>query len=285
MQVNPIIEKEIKTKMRGWKSPTLLTVYLLLLGVVVYLLFLSFGYGGRYGMPSFQPRTAVTIYVVLASFQFSLLMMIIPAITATSISGERERQTLDLMLCTDMKPVRILIGKMIVSVSHIMLLVFASFPLMAIVLMFGGITLGDIIKLYLFYALTALMISSVGTFFSTLFKKNIAAIIMTYIVLLFFTVGTLIMFLIYFSITSMSGIQQPSYGIVAAFLFSNPTFGFLSFVGGNGGFFGNAYYSLIRSGTATSWIDNFQPWMLNAFFDVIVIVLLTWLSSMKLKKG
>ena len=62
MQVNPIIEKEIKTKMRGWKSPTLLTVYLLLLGVVVYLLFLSFGYGGRYGMPSFQPR--ITSYNV-----------------------------------------------------------------------------------------------------------------------------------------------------------------------------------------------------------------------------
>ena len=28
MQINPVIEKELKTKMRGWKAPALITAYL-----------------------------------------------------------------------------------------------------------------------------------------------------------------------------------------------------------------------------------------------------------------
>ena len=44
------------------------------------------------------------LYTFVSSIEFIMLLFIMPALTASSISGERERQTLELMLTTTMEP-------------------------------------------------------------------------------------------------------------------------------------------------------------------------------------
>ena len=287
MMLNPILEKDMKTKMRGWRTPVLLSLYLLFLGIVLFLFFLSNDQMfNRYGYSSFNPRTAVNAYNVIALFQFALLMLIVPALTATAISGERERQTLDLMLCSDISTWSVVMGKLGVSIAHIMLLVVASLPVLGMVFLFGGITFSEIMLMFLFYALTALMAASLGIFISTMFRKNATAIITTYICLGVLGLGPVVALFIWelFFRRYSSGAEF-SYSQLVAFLFPSPAFGFSSFMtGGQSTVFGSAFSQLQRyADTDTSWLRHFEPWMINGLFDVVISGILVCLSAWKLK--
>ncbi|HHW49006.1 MAG TPA: ABC transporter permease subunit [Clostridiaceae bacterium] len=283
--LNPILEKDIKTKMRGWRTPVLLSIYLLFLGLVLFLFFLANDQlFDTYGYSNFNPRIAVNAYNVIAIFQFALLMLIVPAITATAISGERERQTLDLMLCSDISTWSIILGKLVVSIAHIMLLVFASLPILGMVFLFGGITFGEIMLLFLFYLITALMVASLGIFLSTVFRKNVTAIITTYICLGALALGPVIVFFIWgvFGLRSFNG--EITYSIITAFLFPSPGFGFSSFfAGGRSSIFGGIFSEIMNlAERETSFIRYLKPWMINGLFNIIFSGILICLSAWKL---
>ena len=52
------------------------------------------------------------LYTFVSSIEFIMLLFIMPALTASSISGEQERQTLELMLTTTMEPRDMVLGKL-----------------------------------------------------------------------------------------------------------------------------------------------------------------------------
>ena len=96
-----------------------------------------------------------------------MLMFIMPALTAGSVSGERERQTLDLMLTTTMKPEDIIIGKLSASFGTMFILIVSSFPLLAVSFVYGGITVYDVFLLLMCYVAVALLSGSMGTVYYT----------------------------------------------------------------------------------------------------------------------
>lgn len=288
MRVNPVIEKDLKTKMRGWRAPALLTIYLVVLGLVVFFGFLDNITSSRYTMASFNPRTAYNVYNTLAGFQLFLLMFIVPATTAGTVSGERERQTLDLMLCTNLSPFSIIIGKVAVSIAQIMLLIAASLPVLGTVFLFGGIGMTDLLLLFAFYLTTALMLASIGIFFSTFFRKSSVATILSYTTLLALTFGTVAAFSLYTRLT-MNPVQYqaPTMARAMVFMFGNPLFGF-------GDLIGDARGGISILGVFTSSIGNIaagkkpfiiSPWMMNMIFNVFLTAVLIPISTWRLKRN
>ncbi|HOJ10344.1 MAG TPA: ABC transporter permease subunit [Clostridiales bacterium] len=278
---NPVIEKELKTKMRGWKSPALITGYLAFLVLVIYLYFLASGQLEKYSMQYFNPRVALNSYYFLASFQFGVLLLIVPALTGGAICGERERQTLDLLLCTNFPAISIITGKLIVSIAHILLLLIASLPVLGSVFLFGGIGVSDILLLSLFYIVTAFMVGSLGIFYSTIFKKTITSIIVTYITLLVLLFGTLIIMFVWGSVNRIQNFPRIEH--LYAFLFSNPIFGFVSIMEGlNGGYGISTIFGIGYGSTqlANTWV---KPWMINAAFDILVTIVLVLISTRRIK--
>lgn len=293
MKINPIIEKDLKTKLRGWRSTILICSYVILLTGILFLYFAGNGMLQPYGLQSISPRMAIDAYNLIITFQFALLYLVVPAITATSISSERERQTLDLMLVTKTPVRKIIIGKIVVSLAHTMLLLVASMPVIGVVFFFGGIGFWDIAKLLLFYAVTSFFVASCGVFFSTIFKRNIVAIIVTYIFLGLITFGPFIGFAIYAFVQqrTVTGFN-PGYRDFVASLFSSPVFGFITFYfSGASGY--NIYYGYGTFGLFSEVAQEIermialekgiwkymQPWMVNGLFSVISSVLLIFLSS------
>ena len=65
-----------------------------------------------------QYSSFMDLYEFVTSMEFLLLMFIVPAVTASSISGERERQTLDLMLTTRMSAGQIVGGEAVECFKH-----------------------------------------------------------------------------------------------------------------------------------------------------------------------
>jgi ABC-type transport system involved in multi-copper enzyme maturation permease subunit len=289
MKINPVLEKEMRIKMRGWRAPILVTVYLGIITIIAALYFLAVqvNTNNGSGMTSFNPETVYMAFILILLFEFILILVITPSLTAGSINGERERQTLDLLLCTKLSPLSITTGKLAASMSQVILLLAASLPVFGIVFLYGGVSLLDFILFILFFLVTALMVGSVGILFSTFFKKSVTATVMTYVFLLVIILGNLIAYIffgsIYYSMKSASITSSEAYMNSLFFLGSNPFAGFSSVVESTGNIpiLSGIIGSMGRAGGETkSFIEYVSLWMVNVGFDIIVsavsIVLSAW---------
>lgn len=287
MIVNPILERELKTRMRTWKTSILLTVFLGLIAGILTLFFLANSASSAFGAYGFDPSIISTIYDFLAMTLIIMLMIIIPVFTATAISGERERQTLELMLCTDFSPWKIVFGKMSAALFFVLLMIITAMPFMGITLLFGGISILDIMKLVLYYMAASIMLASIGMFATTHFKKNITAIIMSYVILgtmmlapafVMFAAAMIDQYSRMNSAGVMSFFEKYTYEIVVMLFGGNPAFGVTSLM--NNDIF-DLRYMVGNSGT---WLSQTPVWIVSVIYFALFTTLFILLSKRKLGK-
>lgn len=130
------------------------------------------------------------MYVLLAVVQFALLAFVTPALTAGTISGEKERQTFDILISTKLSAAGVVLGKLAASLSYVFLLIIVSLPLFSLVFLLGGVTLGDLLGTFLIYLVTTVYIAAWGMFFSAIFRRTQIATVATYLITLFLGGGT-----------------------------------------------------------------------------------------------
>lgn len=125
--MNPVYKRENMVSARSFKLAMILLIFNGILALVALLSMYSALAQVRV-TAEIQYSSFLDLYVFVAVLEFVMLIFIMPAVTAGSISGERERQTLDLMLTTDMTPAEIVLGKLMSSLSTMFLLIISSFP-------------------------------------------------------------------------------------------------------------------------------------------------------------
>ncbi len=76
---------------------------------------------------------------------------------AGSIAGERERQTLDMLLATKMKPWSIVLGKLESSLSSVLMLAVSSLPVLSIVFIFGGVGILELVGFVVILGVSAIL--------------------------------------------------------------------------------------------------------------------------------
>lgn len=280
MNINPVLLKELKVRMRGWKAAGIIALYLLILSMTALLIIYT-AFKNPYGS-SIDPEVSVGVYTALAIIQFILIMFIVPALTAGAISGEREKQTLDLVLCTKLKPISIITGKLFASTSQTLLLIISSLPLFSLVFLFGGISIKEILELFGFYIVTAITIGSIGIYFSTRFKRTTAATVFTYGTLAFLSFGTIFIGIFYIRI-----VYQWDYNGFLPLLYSNPLVGFSSLLAGQFGYFdgGMNLFGISGMGSTggnTGILSTIKPWLVNLIFDGVLSIILLTLSAMRI---
>lgn len=188
----------IKSRMRGLRAPILMCVYFAIVLGIFSLFYSALGgsgsyYGSSYSRPVPQGSDlAASLYTVLVVLVFGVIVLMSPAMCAGAIAGERERQTLDLLLCSPLSARRIVTGKMLSNLAFILFLLMLTLPLFAMVYLFGGSSFGDIVVLFLYLAICAYACTSVAIFFSALLKRSSLATILTYVALFLFVVLTFV---------------------------------------------------------------------------------------------
>ena len=191
MIVNPVLAKELRDRVRTWRSPLLITIYVLVLAGIGGFIFYTqtrYSYGGTQAL-----RLGLTIFGFLSAAQLVLIAFLAPGMTASIISGERERQTWPLLLVTRLSPLSIATGKLLSAISYIVLLVLVSLPVYSTVFLFGVVAMRDLLLVVLISLATTVTIASIGLFCSALFKRTITAIVISYLLAFFLFGGTLIM--------------------------------------------------------------------------------------------
>ncbi len=227
------------------------------------------------------------IYAIINAAEFGLVLFTVPALTAASISGEREKQTLEILLTTKLSPLQIILGKLASSISMVILLALSSLPVLAIVFTIGGVTLRDFGEFMLLIVITAVFIGSIGIFFSTLFKKTTSATVSTYGVLLLLGLGTLailwaIKIIVELKMNKFSAgtelYQTPDIGNWILILLINPGVTYFSMIedqigtgSGLTSFFGNF-------GTISRELQN-DWFFLSIILQLGVSLILLWCSS------
>lgn len=191
MRLNPIVKKDVKVQSRSMKICWAVFAYELILALVFFMAIFIIQGNSRYSTENIY-SSMVWLYPVLGVTQLVVLGLVVPVQTASSISGEKERQTFDIMMTTSMTPFSIIMGKVMTAIVQSMFYVVASMPIMALSFIIGGVSWG-----YLFWFLgVAFLVSfftaSIGILCSSLCKKTIGAVILSYIFYLVFFVGTVL---------------------------------------------------------------------------------------------
>lgn len=273
---NPIVTSEMKVLMRTWRTPITLLAYLatMLFFLMSFSSLMSIGSGRSSEM-------GLLIYSTLVNVQFFVILLIGPSLTAGAISSEREKQTLDLLICTQMSPLKIVTGKLISSMSWMLLLVISTIPFYSIAFLYGGVSPFAVALSMLYLMLCAFATGAIGLFFSTVFKKTVTSSVMSYVVIFGLGVGTLILGALEMSATRGYYFSPRAGALRApiAFYF-NPYLGF------------TAVNGLLVGGNARSTIagifSGVRPWegilfiLINVAFMLVVSVFMLFIAVRRL---
>ena len=197
-EANPLLVKELRGRMRGARAFVVLTVYLLLLGCLTSMVYYTYnasvsGLGGAVD----TAELGKTVFATVVLIELFMVVFITPAFTAGAISGERERQTYELLRTTLLPARRLVLGKLVSALTYILLLVLAAVPLESLAFVLGGVVLEELLLALVILLVTAFAFAVFGVFFSSLARTTLVATVLTYAMALLTTIGLPLLLLIF----------------------------------------------------------------------------------------
>lgn len=241
--VTTIMVKELRSRMRGRRAFVVLTLYLALLATIAYGVYLAVAPLARnaaaagLGEAEFQAANVssligMAIFSVLSILQIVLVSVVAPAFTAGQISLEREKQTLDLLVTTPLRPGAIVIGKLVTALAFVVLMILAAIPISGLVLMYGGAQVMDIVRQQAVLLATAIGFGSVGIFASALTKRTQTATVVTYCAVIGAILGSALLFTFWQSVSRADDplLLRPNGGAPEQIRFVNPMVAMLDVV-------------------------------------------------------
>jgi ABC-type transport system involved in multi-copper enzyme maturation permease subunit len=188
MYENPVLIKEIKTKMRSRhpKAVQATTAALILL-FILWCYYQAIGWMVRWG----GPNAGKDGWQAAVAIQALLIWALSPAMAANAITQEKEQQTWEMLVFTRLTPSEILLGKLLARLLPMAAILGAFFPFMLFCYADSRtLTPLDFFNVYLNFAVWTLFMVTVSLFMSWAFRKTAAAIATAYLVLFLLTIGT-----------------------------------------------------------------------------------------------
>lgn len=178
--IKMLIEKELLDSIRNRWFFTFLLIFMLLSFSIIYMGVIK---NTGLGFESFNKTTASLLNLILF-----LIPMITLLLGSTSISGEREHGTLNLLLSKPINAVEFILGKYLGIATALILSIVVGFGLMGMIVAFK-VSVMDA-KAYLIFVLLSILLAlsflSISMFISVLVSKRVSAIIVSTIIWFFF---------------------------------------------------------------------------------------------------
>jgi ABC-type transport system involved in multi-copper enzyme maturation permease subunit len=177
---NPVLTRELLVTLRSSRAFVLQLLYVCALGSLVFFQWPA----GEEGARQVSPGVARTLFDIFFLGQFFLVALMAPTFASGSITGEKERKTYELLLASPLKPATILVGKLLSSLSYLVILIISSLPLMILCYLLGGLLLSEITRSYLVLILAAGTFGLLSVACSSYFRRTSSALVVSYLVIL-----------------------------------------------------------------------------------------------------
>jgi len=177
---NPVLTRELLVNLRSPRAFALQLIYVLFLSAVVYFYWPPESGGAR----QVGSGVARRLFELFFLGQFFLVALVAPTFAAGSITGEKERKTYEMLLASPLQPGTILVGKLLSSLSYLVILILSSLPLMILCFLLGGILLSEIARAYLVLILAAGTFGLLSVACSSFFRRTSSALMVSYLVIL-----------------------------------------------------------------------------------------------------
>lgn len=184
---NPLLVKEFRQRMRTRRAPVVVTGYLLSMALLTFLLLYE-NVQGQFSL--LLPAHSEQVFLAVSLLQMILVVFLTPAFAAGSISGERERRTLAVLLTTPLSPWEILMGKILSSSALLALLLVVTLPLYSLVFLFGGAVPQEALSVFLFQLFTIVLTAAFSVGWSTIALRSGWSTVFSYATVTFMTVFT-----------------------------------------------------------------------------------------------
>ncbi len=210
---NPIVVKDVRTRMRGMRTYLLVTAHLLALALVVAAAYFVFRSSLTTTGNLEQRRIfGKAVFGLLVWMELVMVSFVAPAMTSGAISAERERQSYDLLKVTLLSTRQLVLGKFFPGLAFVFLLLFTSIPLQGPSFLIGGVLWEEIVLSTLILLVTAAAFSALGLLLSALVRRTMIATAIAYATTIFLVFGVPIIFVILLLLlnTAMSNTQGNS---------------------------------------------------------------------------
>jgi ABC-type transport system involved in multi-copper enzyme maturation permease subunit len=177
---NPVLQRELLVNLRMARAFVLLLIYIALLGLVVYTAWPS---KARLDLTG-RPEEAARLVTLFFLGQYALVSLMVPSFAAGTITGEKERQTYEMLLASPMKPAAVVLGKLLAALCHLAVLVFCSLPIVMLCLPLGGVSPYEVLATYIGMAASVTLFGMICVAASSYFTRTIAALVVSYLVVL-----------------------------------------------------------------------------------------------------
>lgn len=169
---NPLLLKEIRTRLR---TRTMLFVELLYVVLICGLVFLGMLLtGGLAKTPAWE--LGASLFTTIAYVQALLMFFVAPLVCASAITGEKEEKTWDSLCVAPVSVGKIVREKLAASLTAFVLLILVSLPFSCAAFILGGVALDDLGITYAYTLVVTVAMGMMGLYWSTRFERSIASV-------------------------------------------------------------------------------------------------------------
>ncbi len=180
--MNPVWKRELRARWRGRLAFALVFFYVAVLALVFV-----WQYGANANQSYqqfFDPMRRLSLqghnlFALLAWLQIAFWMLLAPVLTATSITGEREKGLLESLHLSRLTAREIVIGKLLSALSFVALMIAITLPIVAVCFLMGGVSPGDFLMALALHIATAICCASIGIAVSSWCKTGMVAIVLS----------------------------------------------------------------------------------------------------------
>jgi len=184
MLKNPIFKKEFSLISRSIQNNIIICSYLIFLSITIVALWPS------EGVLSLASAAGKQIFSIFFSINLTLILLMVPAFSASSITYEKENNTFSSLFVTLLSPFEIMSGKLFASIICLLLVVLFSTPIAAICSLTGGISNLLLFKILFVLFLSAFSYAMVGLAASAVCERTSTAVVLNYAIIASFAGGS-----------------------------------------------------------------------------------------------
>lgn len=176
---NPVLQRELVVNLRMTRGFLLLFAYIAGLGLLVYA-----AWPAEQTLDLARPEEAKKLVNLFFLGQYLLVSLMAPSFAAGAITGEKERDSYEMLLASPLRPGAIVLGKLAASLTPLAELMICSLPIVMLCLPLGGVSPYEVFAAYLAMISSVALSGMISLWASSYFTRTSASLVVSYLLIL-----------------------------------------------------------------------------------------------------